>query len=469
MLTIMIEGIDYTERYKVGSLRIFKDNKFNANCSFVLYVYAVGRIVADVGKQVDIWIDGSKKFYGVIRSLTWELIYKDDNTKLIELTIEATDMKVVCNRRTVSVSLNETTAGGYVTSLVNNYLMIEGITAGTIQQGCTIDEADYICKPIGEIIEDLAQKSGYVWGIDENGQLHFLKKPPITSLNPVVLTENDDIKIYDVKLTRKVEDYANKIFVKYADDNVAIAQDDYEIQNRQAIEGGSGVYGFVIIRDDIETQEDAQNLANTTLQQKKIMPEELRLTVHDSRFDVNKSVYVNLLTFNVQGTFLITECTITDNMGIFEHELILRRISAYRKTKTAMDTINDIAKMAKDGATKKGGRQVSVEDNRTLSNLSVERLDQDSNGVFTKVIYYRHDGTKFMESILSGGTSPQYTTRTETYYAADGVTIVETRTFDTTKDNVFNTLRQHYANFVVIPALSQDPSNPQEGQIWIKI
>ncbi|WP_307188802.1 hypothetical protein [Caldicellulosiruptor owensensis] len=426
----MIEDTDYTDRYKVGSLRITKDNKYNANCSFVLYVYAVGQIVADVGKQVDIWIDGYKKFYGVIRSLTWELLYKDDNTKLIELTIEATDMKVVCNRRTVSVSLNETTAGGYVTSLVNNYLMTEGITAGTIQTGAQINEADYICKPIGEIIEDLAQKSGYVWGIDENGQLHFLKEPPITSLNPVVLTENGDIKIYDVKLTRKVEDYANKVFVKYADDSVAVVQDDYEIQTRQAIEGGSGVYGYVIERDDIETQTDAETLANTILQQKKILPEELQLTVHDARFDVNKSIYVNLSTFNLQGTFLITECNIADNMGIFEHELTLQRISYYKKKKTDIDVFNDIAKMAKEGATQATGKPISVESNRALTDFgAIERLDQDVNGIFTKVIYYRHDGTKFMESVLSGGTSPQYTTRTETYYAADGTTVVETRTY----------------------------------------
>lgn len=442
MLTIMIDGTDYTERYKVGSLHITKDNKFNANCSFVLYVYNVGQVVADVGKKVDIWIDGEKKFYGVIRSLSWDLIYRDDNSKLLELTVEAVDMKVVCNRRTVSVSLNETTAGGYVTSLVNNYLMTEGITAGTIQQGCVIDEADYICKPIGEIIEDLAQKSGYVWGIDEDGQLHFLKQPTITSLNPVILTESGEVKLYDVRLTRKVEDYANKVFVKYADDNVVIAQDDLEIQSRRDIEGGSGVYGFVIIRDDIETQEDAQSLANTTLQQKKIMPEELRLTVHDSRFDVNKSVYVNLATLNVQGTFLITECTITDNMGVFEHELLLHRISNYKKHKTALDTFNDIAKLAKDGATKKGGgKPITVEDNKILNDLSVERLDQDINGRFTKVVYYRRDGTKYMESILEG-TSPNYLYRWEYYYDSTGTTVVETRKYQRYYDSFNNLIKE---------------------------
>lgn len=61
--------------------------------------------------------------------------------------------------------------------------------------------------------------------------------------------------------------------------------------------------------------------------------------------------------------------------------------------------------------------------------LSVERLNKDSNDIFTELRFKRADGTLLKKSILSGGVSPNYTTRTETYYAADGITAVLNVTF----------------------------------------
>lgn len=65
----------------------------------------------------------------------------------------------------------------------------------------------------------------------------------------------------------------------------------------------------------------------------------------------------------------------------------------------------------------------------TLKKLSKERSNKDSNGIFTTVTYRRKsDGTIYAESVLSGGTSPKYTTRTVTYYGIDGTTVESTIT-----------------------------------------
>lgn len=50
-------------------------------------------------------------------------------------------------------------------------------------------------------------------------------------------------------------------------------------------------------------------------------------------------------------------------------------------------------------------------------------LNQDVNGISTQLQYKRADGTLIMNSVLSGGISPNYTTRTETYYKSDGITV----------------------------------------------
>jgi hypothetical protein len=71
---------------------------------------------------------------------------------------------------------------------------------------------------------------------------------------------------------------------------------------------------------------------------------------------------------------------------------------------------------------------------RNLGIFNVYKSGKDSNGIFTIVEYKRADGTLFAKSVLSGGTSPQYTTRTITYYGTDGTTVLKTNTYAITYD-----------------------------------
>lgn len=59
----------------------------------------------------------------------------------------------------------------------------------------------------------------------------------------------------------------------------------------------------------------------------------------------------------------------------------------------------------------------------TNASLTTDRLAKDANGIFVEVEQKRPDGTLFKKSVLSGGTSPEYTTRTVTFYEADGVAV----------------------------------------------
>lgn len=60
----------------------------------------------------------------------------------------------------------------------------------------------------------------------------------------------------------------------------------------------------------------------------------------------------------------------------------------------------------------------------------------DSNDIFTTVEYRRKgDNTLVVKSVLSGGTSPLYTTRTITYFGIDGVTIEKTEIYTLSYDS----------------------------------
>jgi hypothetical protein len=71
---------------------------------------------------------------------------------------------------------------------------------------------------------------------------------------------------------------------------------------------------------------------------------------------------------------------------------------------------------------------------RNFGLFNVYKSGKDANGIFTTVDYKRADGTLFARSVLSGGTSPQYTTRTITYYGTDGTTVIKTDTYTLTYD-----------------------------------
>jgi hypothetical protein len=71
---------------------------------------------------------------------------------------------------------------------------------------------------------------------------------------------------------------------------------------------------------------------------------------------------------------------------------------------------------------------------RNLGIFNIYKSGKDSNGIFTTVEYKRLDGKLFARSVLSGGTSPQYTTRTITYYGTDGTTVLRTDTYTLTYD-----------------------------------
>lgn len=69
-----------------------------------------------------------------------------------------------------------------------------------------------------------------------------------------------------------------------------------------------------------------------------------------------------------------------------------------------------------------------------LKQYTIVKSGKDSNFIYTSYQRKRYDGTLLMQSILSGGASPLYTTRTETWYAVDGITVLFTRTYSISYD-----------------------------------
>lgn len=66
---------------------------------------------------------------------------------------------------------------------------------------------------------------------------------------------------------------------------------------------------------------------------------------------------------------------------------------------------------------------------------SVECSNKDASGIFTTIEFRDVLGNLRKRSVLSGGTSPAYTTRTVTFFAADGITQTGQRIYSITYDS----------------------------------
>ena len=73
--------------------------------------------------------------------------------------------------------------------------------------------------------------------------------------------------------------------------------------------------------------------------------------------------------------------------------------------------------------------------NGALYGLAMSRTGKDTENIYTTISFKRADGTLARQSILSGGTSPEYTTRTESLYGLDGTTVTQTLVFTLTYDS----------------------------------
>jgi hypothetical protein len=96
---------------------------------------------------------------------------------------------------------------------------------------------------------------------------------------------------------------------------------------------------------------------------------------------------------------------------------------------------NNLASLSADNTTFENNTNSSIDAiNVKLSDYNAYASSVDANGIYTIMQYKRADGTLYMKSTLSGGTSPNYTTDTWQFYDNLGTTVIATKTWTITYD-----------------------------------
>ncbi len=165
------------------------------------------------GNEVSIYSNtGYKVFGGYIESCSEELVSGRD---VIKHTISCTDYHYLAEKRIIAKAWQNTTISTIVNYVLDQYLEGEGVVLGEIQTSDTISQyiANYVSA--AEVFDDLAERAGYIWFIDEYKRFYFVDRSAYNA--EWNLIETVDYLVEDVvgtvTVTNQNPEYRNKQYI----------------------------------------------------------------------------------------------------------------------------------------------------------------------------------------------------------------------------------------------------------------
>jgi hypothetical protein len=123
------------------------------------------------GQAVEVQDDASNViFAGFIETPVEQVVTPSGDTLH---TIDCCDNHYLADKRIAAKAYTSQTCGAIVSDLITTYLAAEGVTAGTIQAGITLNAAVFNYVPISRAMDELAERAGYWWRINHDKSLDF--------------------------------------------------------------------------------------------------------------------------------------------------------------------------------------------------------------------------------------------------------------------------------------------------------
>lgn len=165
------------------------------------------------GQEVEIYSpNGYKVFGGYIDSSSEELVSGRD---VIKHTVSCSDYHYLADKRTVAKAWQDTTVEIIVNYVLDQYLEAEGVTLGEIQAGGTVTQyiANYV--QASDVLNDMAERAGFIWFIDEFKRLYFVDRNSYDAEWDLI--ETNDFLVEDalagVHVTHANPEYRNKQYI----------------------------------------------------------------------------------------------------------------------------------------------------------------------------------------------------------------------------------------------------------------
>ncbi len=139
------------------------------------------RFIPRVGMDLKIFDGELLKFVGVIKECPVKRPGGPNGPTYC--TVSSDGYNDILNRRTVTLSRKNMRAGDVVKGLISSYLHEEGISEGIISQGALVDEYSASVRSVRDIVEDMAEYSGFLWWVDEEKRLNFTEDASLQTAN----------------------------------------------------------------------------------------------------------------------------------------------------------------------------------------------------------------------------------------------------------------------------------------------
>lgn len=201
-LSIPSTSTTFIDAYGYINLIAYADPSDGVTASYVRTDY----IELIIGLNPDATLD--KVFGGVIDKPVSKYLSVSSNAKVHN--IQCVDNLFITDKRNIAKVYTNMLAGDIVKDILTNYLSIEGITTGVIQDGPTVTEAVFNYISVTRVLERLAEIAGFEFNVDKDKKLQFFHRA--TNYNSTVITETSDIK--NVSVEPVAEDYRNKQYIK---------------------------------------------------------------------------------------------------------------------------------------------------------------------------------------------------------------------------------------------------------------
>ena len=165
-----------------------------------------------VNPEVKAYIDYVLYYNGYIHSSKERVLLgsKAPNGKRqVKHYINCKDMTYLADKRLIAKSYLNMYCGDIVRDIITNYLGVEGVTIGKIEQGELMEEVAFNYTNIHKALDRLAESSNFIQFIDFDKKLYFMSRESDRNTNP--LTSKD---IQNPSLELGNHDYRNKQFIK---------------------------------------------------------------------------------------------------------------------------------------------------------------------------------------------------------------------------------------------------------------
>lgn len=311
-LSITINGAELSQYLSRRTLRIERRSDFRNSATLELYMDNPIEILA--GQEIIITIDGVRRFGGLINSANRKLV----NWTHYTYTISATSYHQIPVRRSaIDFTVTNVTAGSVVAS-IGSFLSPDGIisTPSNIDPGILLTTYEIPATQLRQILDDIAEASGFLWWVDDNKNLYFKESPAVTAAPyDVDLTADPSVHmVHGFSVAENLSQYRNSQAVIGKDGVKGVSTNDAEVA-RMALRYGTGFYSSVLRNDNITTAVDATLTADKILKSYDSPASAVSFVTSRAGYDVNMSVNIKAPLFGIPAAqaYVIDSIVITDS------------------------------------------------------------------------------------------------------------------------------------------------------------